>query len=67
MEYVAGCGEEGHVVFVMPPRGDGVLCRLQHHAWKLGKEEENFCREAEKPQWWFKVAAMHGRAAGGAL
>ena len=45
--------------------------RLQHHAWarsrKLGKEAENICREAEKPQWWFEVAARHGRGEGGAL
>ena len=58
-------GEEGHVVlFDAAARR---CCSLSSAAWQRGKEEENFCREAEKPQWRFKVAARHGRGAGGAL
>ena len=45
----------------MPQSGHGARSR------KFGKAEENICREAEKLQWWFEVAARHGRGEGGAL
>ena len=50
----------------MPQSGHGARSR------KLGKAEENICREAEKREaekllWWFEVAARHGRGEGGAL
>ena len=45
--------------------------RLQHHGCarsrKLGEEAENICREAEKPQFWFEVAARYGSGQGGAV
>ena len=31
---------------------------------RFGKEEEHFCREAEKPQRWCKVTVRHGRSKG---
>ena len=34
--------------YLMPPRGDVVLCRLQHDARKLGKEEKKKKTSAEK-------------------